>query len=154
MTLSHIKNVSEKIFWIIRSHKIRSTFCTKNRLRKLPCESKDHVTAEQKNDVIYEIERNNCQVVVSWTQKLIEIKIHGHKRSVKNSGIGKNEIKWGTGTHSKMKIVLKRSNAVIFCFYNSFVSIFILALRNCGKVDENGNNKRTFPPRFSAGFFQ
>ena len=39
--LPHIEGTSEKLWCILRSHKIRSTFYTENTLHKLLCKSKD-----------------------------------------------------------------------------------------------------------------
>ena len=48
INLMYVEGTSEKLQRIFRSHKIRSTFCTENTLRKLLCKTKDRVATEDK----------------------------------------------------------------------------------------------------------
>ena len=63
INLPYVQGTSEKLRCILRSHKIRSTFCTEKTLRKLLCKPKDPVATEHKNDIVYEIDCSNCQAV-------------------------------------------------------------------------------------------
>ena len=63
INLPYVEGISEKLQRILRSHKIRSTFYTKNTLRKLLCKPKDRVAAEDKNNFVYEIDCSNCEAV-------------------------------------------------------------------------------------------
>ena len=63
INLPHVEGTNEKLWRILRSHKTRSTFYTEMTLRKLLCKSKDRVAKEDKNDIVYEIDRSNCQAV-------------------------------------------------------------------------------------------
>ena len=55
INLTYIEGISEKLRRISRSHKIRSTFCSENTLRKLLCKPKDRVVTEDKKDIFYQI---------------------------------------------------------------------------------------------------
>ena len=55
INLPCVEGISEKLRDILRSHKIRSTFCTENTLRKLLCKPKDRVATEDKKDIFYQI---------------------------------------------------------------------------------------------------
>ena len=57
--LPYVDGTSEKLWCIIRCHKIRSTFYTENILRKLLCKPTDQVATEDKNNIIYEIDCSN-----------------------------------------------------------------------------------------------
>ena len=52
VNLPYVEGTSEKLWLILRSHKIRSTFYTENTLRKLLCKPKDRVAAEDKNNTM------------------------------------------------------------------------------------------------------
>ena len=55
-----LKFISEKLWYILRSHKIRSFFCTKNTLCKPLCKPKDRVATEDKSYIVYEKE---CRII-------------------------------------------------------------------------------------------
>ena len=55
INLTYVEGTSEKLRRISRSHKIRSTFCTENTLRKLLCKPKDRVATEDKRNIVYQI---------------------------------------------------------------------------------------------------
>ena len=59
--LSYGKVISEKVWCILISHKIRSTFYTGSTLRKLLSKPKDWVATENKNKTVYEIDCSEKQ---------------------------------------------------------------------------------------------
>ena len=63
INLPYVEGTSEKLRRIPRSHKIRSTFYTEKTLRKLLCKPKDRVATEDKNNIVYEIDCSNSEVV-------------------------------------------------------------------------------------------
>ena len=77
---------------ILRSHKTGSTFYPESTLRKLLCKPKDRVVTEDKNNIVYEIDGSNCEVVYFGESKQF-LKSHSdeHKRSIKNFNCEKNE---------------------------------------------------------------
>ena len=52
INLPHVEGASEKPRFILRSHKIKSTFYTETTLRKLLCKPKDWIATEDKNNVV------------------------------------------------------------------------------------------------------
>ena len=54
--LLYVEGTSEKLWCILRSHKIRSSFCTENTLHKLLCKLKVWAATEDKNNIDYEID--------------------------------------------------------------------------------------------------
>ena len=93
INLPYGEGTSEKLWRILRSHKIRSTFYIECTLRKLLCKRKDRVATEDKNNIVYEIDGSNCEVVHFGESKQ-SLKSHSgeHKRSVRNCDCDKNEI--------------------------------------------------------------
>ena len=93
MNLPPVEGTSEKLWCLLRSHKIRSIFYTENTLRKLLCKPKDGVATENKNNIIYEIDCSNCEAVYFGESKR-SLKSHSdeHKKSVRNNNCDKNEI--------------------------------------------------------------
>ena len=63
VNLPYVEGTSEKLRCILRSHKIRSTFYTRNTLHKLLCKFKDRVVTEDKNSIAYEIHCSKCVAV-------------------------------------------------------------------------------------------
>ena len=63
INLPYEEGTSDKLQHILRSHKIRSTFSTESTLHKLLCKPKDQVTTQDKNNIVYEIDRSNCKTV-------------------------------------------------------------------------------------------
>ena len=57
----YTQSAVEKRWYILRSHKIGSTFYSESTFCKLSCESKDWVTTEDKRNFIYEIESSNLR---------------------------------------------------------------------------------------------
>ena len=64
INLPYIEGTSEKLQRILRSHKTRYTFYTDSTLHKLLCKSKDWVTTEDKNNIVY---GNDCSNVKQST---------------------------------------------------------------------------------------
>ena len=56
INLPCVEGTIKKLRRILRSHKIRLTFYTENTLRKLLCKAKDRVAAENKNNIVYQID--------------------------------------------------------------------------------------------------
>ena len=93
INLPYVEGTSEKLRRILRSHKTRSTFYTENTLRKLVCKPKDRLATEDKNNIVYETDCSNSEVVYFGESKR-SLKSHSdeHKRSVRNCDCDKNEI--------------------------------------------------------------
>ena len=83
-----VEGTSEKLWHILRSHKIRLTFYTKRNLRKLLCKPRDQVATEDKNNIVYELDCSNCQAVNFGAPKSHPDE---HKRSARNCDCDKNE---------------------------------------------------------------
>ena len=62
ITLLYVEGTSEKLWRILRSHKIRSTFYTEMTLHKLLCKPKDRVATEDKNNIVYEIKTKQYKI--------------------------------------------------------------------------------------------
>ena len=93
INLPYVEGTSEKLWHILRSHKIRSTFYTENTLRKLLCKPKDRVATEDKNKIVYEIDCSNCEAVYfDESKRSLKLRSDEHKRSVSNRNYDKNEI--------------------------------------------------------------
>ena len=93
INLPYIEGTSEKLWHILRSHKIRATFYTEKTLCKLLRRPKDWVAAEDKNNIVYEIDCSNCQVVYfGESKRSLKSRSDEHKRSVRNCNCDKNEI--------------------------------------------------------------
>ena len=93
INLPYVESTSEKLWRILRSHKIRSTFYTEETLHKLLCKPKDQVVTEDKNNIVYQIDSSNCQAVYSGESKRSLNSCSGeHKRSARNCDCDKNEI--------------------------------------------------------------
>ena len=93
INLPYVEGTSEKLRRILRSHKIRSTFYCENTLRKLLCKHKDRVATEDKNNIVYEIDCSNCEVVYfGESQRSFKSRSGKHKRSVRNRDCDKDEI--------------------------------------------------------------
>ena len=93
INLPYVEGTSEKLWRILRSHKIRSTFYTENTLRRLLCKPKDRVATEDKNNIVYEIDCSKCEAVYfgesKQSLKLCSIE---QKRSIRDCNCDKNEI--------------------------------------------------------------
>ena len=49
------ERTSEKLQRILRSHEIKSTFYTESTMRKVLCKSKDRLSTENKNNIVYQM---------------------------------------------------------------------------------------------------
>ena len=56
-------STTENLRHIFRSYKIRSTYYTEITLHKLLCKPNNRVATEDKNNIVYEIDCENCEVV-------------------------------------------------------------------------------------------
>ena len=93
INLPYIEGTSEKLWRILRSHKIKATFYTENTLRKLLCKPKDRVATEDNNNIVYEVDCSNCKSVhFSESKRSLISRSDEHKRSVSNCDCDKNEI--------------------------------------------------------------
>ena len=91
--LRYVEGSNEKLRRILRSHKIRSTFYTEMTLSKLLCKPKDPVATEDKNNIVYEIDCSNCQVVYfGESERSLKLCSDDQKRSARNCGCDRNEI--------------------------------------------------------------
>ena len=57
------ERTSEKLQRILRSHEIKSTFYTESTVRKVLCKSKDRLSTENKNNIVYQMDCSNCEAV-------------------------------------------------------------------------------------------
>ena len=73
--LTYIEGTSEKLWHILRSHKIRSTFYTESTLCKLLCWPKDRVAVEDKNNIVYVTDCSICETVYFCESKQ-SLKLH------------------------------------------------------------------------------
>ena len=93
INLPYVEGTSEKLRRILRSPKIRLTFCTENTLRKLLCKPKDRVATEDKDNIVYEIDCSNCEAVYfGESKRSLKSRSDERKRSVRNCDCDKNEI--------------------------------------------------------------
>ena len=61
-------------------------------MRKLLCKPKDRVATEDKNNIVYEIDCSNCEVVYfSESKQSSKLRSDEQKRSVRNYDCDKNE---------------------------------------------------------------
>ena len=69
LTFPFVEGISEKLWRILRSHKIKSTLkhfestYIESTLPKLLCKPRDQKTTEVKNNIVYEIGCTNCEAV-------------------------------------------------------------------------------------------
>ena len=89
----YVEGTSEKLWRILRSYKIRSTFSTENTLRKLLCQSKDRVATEDLKNIVYEIDYSNCEAIYfGESKRSLKSRSDKHKRSIRNYDCDKNEV--------------------------------------------------------------
>ena len=92
INLLYVEGTSEKLWFMLRSHKIKMTFYTEMTLHKLLCKPKDRVATEDKNNIVYEIDCSNCQAVYfGESKRSLKSRSDEHKRSVRNCNCDKNE---------------------------------------------------------------
>ena len=64
---------------------IRSTFHAENTLPKLLCKAKARLAADDRNNIIYEIDFHNCKAVnFDESKKSLKLRSEEQKRSVRN----------------------------------------------------------------------
>ena len=71
INLLYVEGTSEKVWRMLRSHKMRTNFYTENILLKLLCKPKDQEATEDKNNIVYEIDCSNCEAVYFSESKRI-----------------------------------------------------------------------------------
>ena len=92
INLRYVEGTTKTLRCILKCHKIRSTFYTESTLRKLICKPKDRVTTEDRNNIIYEIDCSNCEVVYfDESKRSLKSHFHEHKWSARNCDCDKNE---------------------------------------------------------------
>ena len=93
INLHYLKDTSEKLRYIFRTHIIRSTFYIENTLRKLLCKPKDRMVTEYENNIAFEIACSNCETIYFGESKLsLKLRSDEHKRYAKNFDIEENEL--------------------------------------------------------------
>ena len=84
INLACAEGLREKLWRMLRCHKIRFTFYTENILRKLLTKPKDRAATEDKN-IVYEIDGSNCKAVNPGEPKRsLKLRSGEYKRSVRN----------------------------------------------------------------------
>ena len=93
INLLYVEGTSAKLRLILRSHKIRSTFYAKNTFRKLLRKHKDRLAADDKSNIVYEIDCSDCKTVyLGESKRSLKSLSDEHKKSVKNCNFEKSEI--------------------------------------------------------------
>ena len=104
INLPYIEGTIEKLWQILRSDKIGSTFYTENTLCKLLCKPKDQVATEDKNNIVYQIDCNNCEAVYFGESKQsLKSRSDEQKRSVRNCDCD-NEIAKHMGSRLQLSL--------------------------------------------------
>ena len=65
LNLQYVEGTSEKLWPVLKSHKIISTFQTESTFCKVLCKPKDQVATKVTNNIVYEIVYSNCEAVNS-----------------------------------------------------------------------------------------
>ena len=63
INLPHVEGTSEKLWRILKSHKIRSLFYTESTFQKLLFKLKDRIATKHKNNIVHEIDCSNFEAV-------------------------------------------------------------------------------------------
>ena len=85
ISLLYVEGTSEKLWAVLKSHRIRSTFYTESILRELFCKPKDQVATEDQNNIVYEINHSNCEsVYIGKSQRSLNSRSDERKRPVRN----------------------------------------------------------------------
>ena len=94
VNLPYINGTSNILRRIFNEHKIKSTFTSKETLRKILSHPKDkQLSQEKKSNVVYQIPCNDCQTVyIGETKRTLVQRVQEHKRTVRNADTSKNEI--------------------------------------------------------------
>ena len=90
--LPYVEGTCEKLWRILRTHKIRYTSYTESTLQKLICKPKDRVATED-NNIDYEIDGGNYEAVYfGESKRSLTSRSDEHKKSVTNCDCDKNEV--------------------------------------------------------------
>ena len=93
INLPYVERTSEKLYRILRSHKIRSTSYIEMVFCKLLCKPKDQVASEDKNNIVCEIDCSNCHTdYFGESKRPLKSRSDEDKRYVRNCDCDKNEI--------------------------------------------------------------
>ena len=85
INLPYIRNSSEALRPIFKNHQILYTFYTSETLRKLISQPKDHAPIEKKNNVVYQINCQDCSVAyIGETKRSFNQRSKEHQRAVTN----------------------------------------------------------------------
>ena len=85
ISLLYVEGTSEKLWAVLKSHRIRSTFYTESILSELFCKPKDQVATEDQNNIVYEINHSNCEsVYIRKSQRSLNSRSDERKRPVRN----------------------------------------------------------------------
>ena len=80
INLPYSEGTSERLLHKLRSHKIRSTFCTENTFRKILCTTKDWVAIENKNNIVCKIDCSHCEAVcICESKRFLKSRSDEHK---------------------------------------------------------------------------
>ena len=111
--VGYVEGTSEKLWRILRSHKIRSTFYTEKALRKLLCKPKDRVDTEDKNNIVYEIDYSNCEsAYFGESKRSLKSRSDEHKRYVMSFNCDKNEIAKHCWEADQKKVIYRESRLI------------------------------------------
>ena len=89
--LPYVEGICEKLWLILRSQKIRSTFYTENTLCKLHCKPKDRSAAANKNNIVHKTDCSNCKAAyLNESKRPLKSRSDKLKRSVNNFDCEKN----------------------------------------------------------------
>ena len=93
INLPYVRNTSEALRRIFKDHNIRCTFYTSETLRKLISHPKDRVPTEKRNNVVYQINCQDCSAAyIGETKRSFNQRSKEHQRAVTNCDTEKNEI--------------------------------------------------------------
>ena len=93
ISLPYIANTSETLRRVFSKHNIKSTFYSRDTLRKYLSKPKDIFPAERLNNIVYKIPCNDCEAVyIGETKRSFKQRSSEHQRAVRNGDTDKNEI--------------------------------------------------------------
>ena len=92
INIPYVIGTCKKLWHILRSHKIRSTFYIENPLRKLLCKPKDQAATEDKSNIIHETDCSNCKAAyLNESKRSLKSRSDELKRPVNSFDCEKNE---------------------------------------------------------------
>ena len=93
INLAYVEGTSEKLWAVLKSHIIRSTFYTESILHELFCKPKDQAATEDQNNIVYEINYSNYEsVYISESQRSLKSRSDERKSSVRNRDFEKTKL--------------------------------------------------------------